>query len=162
MIDEKRTIIVRDAELHWAKLVRPVEPFGTLQWELQMRTRDKGVAEGWKKDFYLTVKPEEDDDGTYYKTNVKRKAIKKDGDQNSAPEVLDGNKKPIDGNVVGNGSVGNVMLFQYPYEMAGRKGVSSILSKVQVTELKEYKPTTETDFDIIEGGEAGTDNAVDF
>ena len=30
MIAEKRTVIVRDAELHWAKLVRPVEPFGTI------------------------------------------------------------------------------------------------------------------------------------
>ncbi len=53
-------------------------------------------------------------------------------------------------------------LFQYPYEMAGRKGVSSMLSKVQVTELKEYKPTTETDFDVIEGGDAAADGSVDF
>ena len=161
MIAEKRTVIVRDAELHWAKLVRPVEPFGTLQWELQLRTRDKDVAEGWKKDFYLTVKPEEDDDGMYYKANVKRKALKKDGDKNTAPEVLDGNKKSIDGNIVGNGSVGNVMLFQYPYEVGGRKGVSSILSKVQVTSLKEYTPSTEIDFDVMDNSEAG-ESAVDF
>ena len=162
MIDEKRTVIIRDAELHWAKLVKPVEPFGTLQWELQMRTADKEEAEKWKKEFYLTVKTEDGDDGTYYKANVKRKAIKKDGDQNTPPDVLDGAKKPIDGNSVGNGSVGNVMLFQFPYEMQGRKGVSSILSKVQVTDLKVYQNSNATDFDIIDGSEEGGEAAVDF
>ena len=161
MINEKRTIIIRDAELHWAKLNKPVEPFGTLQWELQMRTRDKDTAKSWKDDYYLTTKTEEDDEGVFYKTNVKRKAIKKDGDPNTPPDVLDGAKKPIDGNSVGNGSVGNVMLFQYPYDMQGRKGVASILSKVQVTDLKEYTPSSSTGFDVIESEESG-DPQVDF
>ena len=162
MINEKRTVIIRDAELHWAKLVKPVEPFGTLQWELQMRTADKDEAEKWKKEFYLTVKTEDGDDGTYYKANVKRKAIKKDGDQNTPPDVLDGAKKPIDGSNVGNGSIGNVMLFQFPYEMQGRKGVSSILSKVQVTDLKVYQNSNATDFDVIDGAEESGEAAVDF
>ena len=161
MINEKRTVIVRDVELYWAKLVKPVEPFGTLQWELQMRTRDKAEAKKWKEDFYLNTKTEEDDEGVFYKTNVKRKALKKDGDQNTAPDVLDNAKAAIDGNKVGNGSTGNVMLFQYPYDVGGRKGVASILSKVQVTDLKEYTPSTETDFDVIGDAEAG-DSQVDF
>ena len=161
MISEKRTVIVRDVELYWAKLVKPVEPFGTLQWELQMRTRDKAEAKKWKEDFYLNTKTEEDDEGVFYKTNVKRKALKKDGDQNTAPDVLDNAKAAIDGNKVGNGSTGNVMLFQYPYDVGGRKGVASILSKVQVTDLKEYTPSTETDFDVIGDAEAG-DSQVDF
>jgi len=161
MISEKRTVIVRDVELYWAKLVKPVEPFGTLQWELQMRTRDKAEAKKWKEDFYLNTKTEEDDEGVFYKTNVKRKALKKDGDQNTAPDVLDNAKVAIDGNKVGNGSTGNVMLFQYPYDVGGRKGVASILSKVQVTDLKEYTPSTETDFDVIGDAEAG-DSQVDF
>ena len=161
MISEKRTVIVRDVELYWAKLVKPVEPFGTLQWELQMRTRNKDEAKKWKEDFYLNTKTEEDDEGVFYKTNVKRKALKKDGDQNTAPDVLDNAKAAIDGNKVGNGSTGNVMLFQYPYDVGGRKGVASILSKVQVTDLKEYTPSTETDFDVIGDAEAG-DSQVDF
>ena len=161
MISEKRTVIVRDVELYWAKLVKPVEPFGTLQWELQMRTRDKAEAKKWKEDFYLNTKTEEDDEGVFYKTNVKRKALKKDGDQNTAPDVLDNAKAAIDGNKVGNGSTGNVMLFQYPYDVGGRKGVASILSKVQVTDLKEYTPSTETDFDVIGDAEAG-ESQVDF
>jgi hypothetical protein len=150
MINEKRTVIIRDAEMHWAKLDKPVEPFGTLQWELQIRTNDKKVADAWKKEYYLPVKSEEGDNGTYYKANVKRKAIKKDGERNTAPDVLDGNKQKIESGSIGNGSVGNVMLFQYPYDVAGRKGVASILSKVQVTDLKVYVPDSSTDFEIIE------------
>jgi hypothetical protein len=53
------------------------------------------------------------------------------------------------------------MLFQYPYDVGGRKGVASILSKVQVTDLKEYTPSTETDFDVIGDAEAG-ESQVDF
>jgi len=98
----------------------------------------------------LPVKSEEGDNGTYYKANVKRKAIKKDGERNTAPDVLDGNKQKIESGSIGNGSVGNVMLFQYPYDVAGRKGVASILSKVQVTDLKVYVPDSSTDFEIIE------------
>ena len=163
MINEKRTVIIRDAEMHWAKLVKPVDPFGTLQWELQIRTRDKDTAKSWKNDFFLTVKQEDDDDGVYWKSNLKRKAIKKDGEKNTAPDVLDGSKQPIDGGTIGNGSVGNVMLFQYPYDVGGRKGVSSILSKVQVTDLKVYSPDTGTDFDIIGDAPSGEgDASVDF
>ena len=57
MINENRTIIIRDAELHWAKLVTPVDPFktGEYVWELQLRTRDKDTAKAWKTDYYLTV-----------------------------------------------------------------------------------------------------------
>ena len=37
----------------------------------------------------------------------------------------------------------------------------AVLSKVQVTSLKEYTPSTEIDFDVMDNGEAG-ESAVDF
>jgi len=160
MINEKRTVIIPEVELHWAKLVKPVEPFGTLQWELQMRTRDKAKAKAWKDEYYLPVKTESDDDGTYYKANVKRKALNKEGERNKAPEVVDANKQVIDGNNIGNGSMGNVMLFQYPYEVAGRKGVASMISKVQITDLKVYENSGATDFDVIGSDENAPEETV--
>ena len=54
------------------------------------------------------------------------------------------------------------MLFQYPYDVAGRKGVSSILSKVQVTDLKVYTQDTSTDFDVIESTTDTGEDKVDF
>lgn len=160
MLNEKRTIIVRNCEMHWAKLVQPVEPFGTLQWELQLRTMDEATAKQWEED-YLPVKKVDDEEGVYWKANLKKKALKKDGTENTAPNVVDAAKNPVDGNTVGNGSMGNVMLFQYPYSVAGRTGVSSILSGVQVIDHKVYTPNTATDFDVIDD-EAGADDTVDF
>jgi len=62
---------------------------------------------------------------------------------------------------IGNGSIGDLKLFQYPYDVAGRKGVSSMLSAVRVTDLKEYTPSSEVDFDVIEGAE-GAEAQADF
>ena len=163
MLDDKRTVIIREAELHWAKVVTPVSPFGTSQWEVQIRTRDEKKAKEWKDKFYLTTKTEKDDDGVYYKSNIKRKAINKDGNPNTPPEVLDGNKQSIDGTTIGNGSIGNIMLFQYPYDVSGRKGVGSILSKIQVTELLKYQPTQAVDFEIEDNEDVPEEiDKVDF
>jgi hypothetical protein len=165
MINEKRTVIIRDVELHWANLnpENPKAPFGTMQWDVQNRTRDKTAAKEMQEKYYLTMKKEEDEQGDYWKANIKRKAIKNDGGKNTPPDVVDGNKQSINGNSIGNGSVGNVMLFQYPYDVAGRKGVASMLSKVQVVDLKLYQPDSGTDFEIVEGSAAPAgDSAVDF
>lgn len=168
MIKESRTVIVNDVELFYVKMDadKPVEPFGQLQWELQMRTRDKEVAKSWKEDFYLTPKTDEDEKGIFYRVNVKKKAIKKDGTKADCPEAVDKNKQELDATTIGNESRGNVKLFQYPYDVAGRQGVATMLSAVQVTEYKKYTPKNGgTDFDIIgddsEPVIAG-ESAVDF
>ena len=165
MINEKRTVIIRDVELYWANLnpESPKAPFGTMQWDVQIRTRDKSAAEAMQKEYYLTMKKDSDDEGDYWKANIKRKATKNDGSKNTPPDVVNGNKQAIDGNTIGNGSKGNVMLFQYPYEVAGRKGVASMLSKVQVVDLKVYQPDSGTDFEVVEGSaDAPSREAVDF
>jgi len=164
MINEKRTVIIRDVELYWANLnpESPKAPFGTMQWDVQIRTRDKAAAKEMQEKYYITMKKEEDDQGDYWKANLKRKAIKNDGGKNTPPDVVDGNKQAINGNTIGNGSKGNVMLFQYPYDVAGRKGVASMLSKVQVVDLKLYQPDSGTDFEVVEGSAPTEGAAVDF
>jgi len=164
MINEKRTVIIRDVELYWANLnpESPKAPFGTMQWDVQIRTRDKAAAKEMQEKYYITMKKEEDEQGDYWKANLKRKAIKNDGGKNTPPDVVDGNKQAINGNTIGNGSKGNVMLFQYPYDVAGRKGVASMLSKVQVVDLKLYQPDSGTDFEVVEGSAPTGDAAVDF
>lgn len=162
MINEKRTIILRNAEFWYPKLDKPVDPFGTLQWELQIRTRDKDQAKSWKDEFFLTVKQEEDDKGVYWKSNLKRKAIKKDGERNTPPDVVNGDKQPIEPMSIGNESTGNVRLFQYPYDMNGRKGTSTMISGVQVVNLKLYVPNSGTDFDIVDVDTDEVESTVDF
>jgi len=164
MIKEARTVIIRDVELHYPNLnpESPKSPFGTMQWDVQIRTRDKAAAKEMQEKYYITMKKEEDEQGDYWKANLKRKVVKRDGSKNTPPEVVDGNKQPISSINIGNGSVGNIMLFQYPYDTAGRKGVASMLSKVQVVDLKLYQPNSGTDFDVVEGSAPTEGAAVDF
>ena len=144
MTIERRNYRIDNVELNWAKLDQPVSPFGTLQWELQIATTDKAKAKELK-DNYFNVKEK---DGKFV-VSLKRKAIKSDGTENNPVRVVDGSLEPIDAKKLGNGSTGNVIVYQYPYETAGRKGIASSLSGVQVTELVEYNPSA-SGFDVIE------------
>jgi hypothetical protein len=160
MINEKRTVIVKDVELHWAKLDAPVDPFKTGEkvWEVQIRTDDENVAKTWAKDYFINAK--KDDEG-HWKANIKRKELNRKGESNQPPVVLGRDNQPMPSGNIGNGSIGDLKLFQYPYDVAGRKGVSSMLSAVRVTDLKEYTPSSEVDFDVIEGAE-GAEAQADF
>ena len=51
---EPRNYRIDDVELNWAKLTKPVSPFGQPQYELQIATTDKAVADEWKTN-HLTV-----------------------------------------------------------------------------------------------------------
>lgn len=168
MITEKRTEIIRNVEFYWAKLDKPVDPFetGVFQWELQIRTDDEDKSKELADKYYLKMKKVEGDDKykdgkTYWMSNLKRKSVNKNGDPMEPPVVVNGNKQTIESNSIGNGSVGNVMLFQYPYDVAGRKGVASQLSRVQVTDLVPYAPSSSTDFDIVDSPSNSTAQ-VDF
>lgn len=142
---EKRNYRIDGVELNWAKLDKPVSPFGTLQWELQIATTDKAKAKELK-DNHFNVKEK---DGKFV-VSLKRKAVKSDGTENTPVRVVDGTLNAIDARKIGNGSTGNVIVFQYPYETMGRSGIASSLSGVQVTELVEYNPSS-SGFDVVEG-----------
>ena len=158
MINEKRTVILKDVELHWAKLDKPVDPFKTGErlWEVQIRTADEVIAKQWAKEYYINAK--KDDEG-FWKANVKRKELNGKGETNKAPDVLGRSNQPISASNIGNGSIGDLKLFQYPYDVAGRKGVASMLSAVRVTDLKEYAPTSDVDFDVIDTPAEGSAQA---
>lgn len=145
-------VFLRNAELNWCKLVTPVAPFGTPNYEMQAATEDKAVAKEWNE---LGFKVKQLD-GKYI-VNLKRKAIKANGDENTPVSVFDAALNLIDGDKVGNGSTGNIKVFQFPYEYAGKKGISNSLTAVQVTNLVEYTGGSK----ITEGFEAIGDNAFE-
>jgi len=152
MINEKRTVIIKDVELFYTKLDQPANPFGTEQWETQIRTTDKGAADSWKKDFYLNVK--ENKEENYWFANLTRGLYRKDkgkvtDQKNSPPDVVNGQRQPMDPSTIGYGSKGAVRIFQAPYKFNGREGVSTTLSAVQVTELVPYEKNTSVDFDVV-------------
>ena len=146
--------IIKNAELWFAKL-NPSRPNATFNkenptWEVQIRTRDKAQAKSWKE-MNLKVTPGEDDDGVFYKANLKKKSKKRDGEPQAPVKVVSGDLEELDPNIIGNGSVANVRIFQYDYEVGGRKGVASMLMAVQVTTLNEYRPKPrEDEFDMVD------------
>jgi len=135
------SIVIRNAELFWAKLDQPVNPFNAAQphWELQIRTRDKAEAKVWRDTHKLNATMKEDDEGSFYQVNLKRKAFTKDGESRDPVKVVDAQLMPLEGASVGNGSIGNVQLDTYEYTMNGQRGIGFSLKAVQVLKLVEYK-----------------------
>jgi hypothetical protein len=138
-----QTQIIRNAELFFVKL-DPARPNSTFNkenptWECQIRTRNKAQAKEWKE-LNLKVTPKEDDDGIFYAANLKKKSKKRDGTDMQPVNVVAGDLSPIDPSKIGNGSVGNLSVYQYAYDVNGSSGIASMLMGLQITTLNEYTP----------------------
>lgn len=139
------TSIIRDVTLNYVKVDpdNPTDPFGTLQWECQVVVPASRAEE---LEGYGSVKPVKDDPSRV-SINLKRKAVRKDGDANDPVALVDGKKQAIDPKIkIGNGSKGNVKVYRREYDVAGRQGISTILTAIQITDLIEY--TGSVDFDV--------------
>jgi len=137
------TIILSNVELFFAKL-DPANPNSRFDqenptWEVQIRTKDKAVAKSWKEQ-NLRVTPDENDDGVFYRTNLKKKSKKRDGSDMAAVNVVAGDLSPVNPATIGNGSIANLSVFQYDYNVGGKEGIASMLMGVQITTLNEYTP----------------------
>ena len=158
-MENPRNYMIANVELNWARLdaSSPVSPFGAPQWELQIATTDKAVADDLKAN-HLNVKER---DGKFV-VSLKRKAVKADGSPMDPVRVVDAAKMPIENTrSIGNGSVGNVIVWQAPFEVQGRKGISNSLTAVQVTTLEVYSGSSNNvDFDIV-GGEAPAETTTE-
>jgi hypothetical protein len=77
--------------------------------------------------------------------------VKRNGEAQNPVTLVGGDLSAIDPNTLGNGSIGNVRLYQYDYDVNGKKGIASMLMAVQITTLKEYTPKPrEDDFKMTE------------
>ena len=145
-----QTLILRDVEARWPKLageVAPTNNFGTQAWELQIATTDIEKAAEMRA-ANLKVKEKEEDGKTVFTANLSRKGTTSKG-PNSPVKVVDASLQPVDPSKIGNGSKVNVNLWQYEYSYAGRSGIGTSLTGVQVVELVEYNGAGSVDFDAI-------------
>jgi hypothetical protein len=142
--------IIENSELWFAKLdpKRPSSRFNkdNPTWELQIRTTSKEVRKEWES-MKLAVKAIVPNEGEpYFRVNLRKKSIKKDGQPASPVQVVNGAKEEIDPTSIGNGSIGNVRIYQYDYtKKDGSPGVVSVLMGVQVTKHIVYKAKPRTD-----------------
>ena len=156
---DPRNYKIEGAELNWARLSKPVQnPFNKTeyQYELQIATTDEAVAEEWKAN-HLNVKVEKKT-GKFV-VSLRRKVLKANGDENGPVRVVDGNLGEFTKlDRIGNGSIGNVIVFQYEWDNMGRKGISSSLTAVQITDFQEYIPENRVDFAVVGGEEPAESN----
>ncbi len=142
--------IIKDCEIWFAKLnpQKPNDKFNKENptWECQIRTHDKAVKKSWEE-LGLPVKAVVPDEGApYFRVNLRKKSTKEDGEPASPIKVVNGQLEDIDPDSIGNGSVGNVRIFQYQYRReGGGKGVASVLMGVQVTKHIVFKLKPRTD-----------------
>ena len=91
--------------------------------------------------------------------NIKRKAFKSDGTANLPVSLVDASKKPITTyNNLGNGSTGNVKVYRAEYEYAGKKGITTIMSAIQITDLVIYTGSVDFDMEADESPMAAHDD----
>jgi len=84
------------------------------------------------------IKNKGDERGDF--VTIKRKAKRKDGSANKAPDVMDGMKRPLEGTLIGNGSAVNVLYktYEWVHKPTGNTGVSADLQAIQVVDLVPY------------------------
>ncbi len=145
-VDGKESVIIKELEFRWAKLdpKKPVEPFGTLRWELQVCFSEDRVEE--MEEFGMVKELEEPTElGNTHCLNLNKKAELADGSPAKHVRVLDADGDVMeDVTIIGNGSQGAVKLFLRDYQVKSPKGkvtkegtVTQLL-QVKVYELVEY------------------------
>ena len=157
MLTEVRNFKISDVTINYPKLERPVNPFGTEQYELQIATADETKVQELEAN-YINFRRKDgklvQDDKGMFTASLKRKANKADGTPNGKVRVVKADLSPMESlTTIGNGSVANVIVFQYPYDTMGRKGVGSSLTAIQITDHIVYAPTGGVDFEAVESVE---------
>lgn len=133
--------IIRNVEFWYPRLVRPNAMFDPQKprWEVQIRTSDMNQYKELMA-LGLNLKFKQEDDGSqYWFTTLGKRSTKQDGSAATPIEVVDGKKEPINPDTIGNGSIGNIRLFESSYERLGKPAKRFSLMGVQITKLKLYK-----------------------
>ena len=150
-------MILRNVELHWAKLDPANVDMGfdgtKPQWNTKVIIRDRDQ----KAEFIemgLNPKTEDDESGVFYSIRVMKNAVQKNGKPASPVVVVGPDKTPIaDVNSIGNGTLANVKLRTFEWTFNGKSGIGNRLEAIQIVKLVEYAGkgvADEDDFDLLE------------
>ena len=151
---------VINGKAYWASVVSPNTTFdsdGVYTLDLSLDSKNKKIAESDG----LKIKNKGDEKGDF--VTIKRKAKRKDGSLNKAPDVIDNMKRPLEGTLIGNGSAVNVLYktYEWVHKPTGNTGVSADLQAIQVVDLVPYAGAESTEaFDEIPDGSVVTSSTT--
>lgn len=130
----------------WASVQKPNEKY-TPRWEVCVYPEDEDVIKELEgKGVVFKV-----DENTGEKfIRVTKNVMRRNGEKNDPPRVVDAAKNPFE-NLIGNGSVCNVMFNLWEYDSFGNKGVKALLEAVQVINHVPYEG--KEDFEVEDTGE---------
>ena len=147
-MEQPRNFKIEDVEFNWVKLTRPVaNAFNKKEmlWEMQIATDDKAKADELKANHI----PMKEKNGKFV-ASLRRKVLKADGTENGPVRVVSKDLSEFaTPDTIGNGSRGNVIVFQYPWDNMGRKGIGNSLTAVQVIDHEIYTPSNAVGFDAV-------------
>ena len=147
--------ILNNVEIFYARLdpQRPNAKFNKENptWEMQIRTTSKATKKEWEAlNLGVKMMENEETEEIFYRANLRKRSKTREGEPAKPVEVVDGKKNPIDPNTIGNGSIGNVRIYQYPYGDDSGK-TATVLMKVQLTKHIVYTPADyDDDFEETE------------
>lgn len=149
--------ILKKCEIHYLK-ADPKRPNSKIEkknptWEVQLRTSDPAQKDEWvahglpvKLMVYKVGHAQEGEfipnanGGRQWRLNLKKRSLDKNGDAAPPPEVVGGGINPIDPNIVGNGSIANVRIYQYDYKKSdGTPAKAGVLMGLQITKHIVYR-----------------------
>jgi hypothetical protein len=164
MSANQKTIIVKNVTFSWVKLDTPIDNFtgDKMIYDIQCSVP---VARAADLEQFRKVRPVKGDEGMVC-INLSKNAVLRSGEDGKKVRVVDAFKKEMDSKIIGNGSIGNVMVLQDDYEILHPKtkaviksGTSSMLVAIQVTTLKEFVRKDSIDFDMESGNSADASGA---
>jgi|TARA_B100000900_G_scaffold276029_1_gene235942 hypothetical protein len=154
---------ILNGKAYWASVVSPNTTFDedgvySVDLAVDADNKKKAEAEG------LSIKNKGDDRGDF--VTIKRKAKRKDGSPNKAPDVMDGMKRPLQNTLIGNGSDVNVLFktYEWTHKPTGRSGKSADLQAIQVVNLVAYEggSSTASEFEEIPSASNADNSTSEF
>ena len=142
--------LIKNAELHYARVIpnRPNKKYNkdNPTWEVQIRTEDVKQKKEWEgQGLRMKAVVPEDGGKPYWKTTLRKKIRKADGEPSTPVEVKKGDLSDCDPAIIGNGSRGDVRVYQYEYDSDNGKSIANVLMGIKLTKLKKYTPKARDD-----------------
>lgn len=157
--------ILKNCEMSWVKCdpKNPDRKFEkTGMWTVTISTTDPEQRKEWAEAGLkpkLQIHREGENEGMplltadgkkQWRVSLQKRCLKKNGDAAEPVKVVNGKLEDVDPRTVGNGSIGNIRVYQYDSTVKEGEKVS-ILMAIQVTKHVVYEPrNNEESFDFEE------------
>ena len=144
--------VIKNVSVSWVKCDQEHPDMGydgdSPAWTVNVDNPPADIIKLWKDKGLGGLKTNKDTGKEYLV--LKRKAAPfANGDQKDAPVVVDGHLKPLDPNIVGNGSIANIQYSTYPWKHRQREGIAADLMGIQVINLIAREGTT-MEFEMVD------------